>query len=1480
MTGAPSGTASTSIPPRSGDIHVSQKTNRHAPFTNGESSKVPVNSGKLYQETQPLFRSLHNNGLFPSHLRVRGQDLTLGSSEMDSLLYSTHQPVYDMQDLYPRLSGHVSRPHGPSGSRTSQDPLQNGLLVGDAQASQPGPSQHVDQPSQGQEDRGLETSACPRLASLLASTAATAGSRSTGGPAPQHHSNGSLGGRLPAGSHSNVTLNQTPRTDHERVMLASEMLNGGLSSQPLSEALVSQGNNFHSQGQALLEHSGGLLPLMSPHSQLTRPENSFVSTYDTQPSSAKIPSSQPGTLARGNRHVAQQPDAYQGSTGMRPAQLLPAHGNESDPQRGAGHFMQSQGGSHTLSGNRQANAFLAGRMDSQWGSGAMRGLALGGPIGPQATLTQAIAGAIPPEQRPGELVAQTSAELRGLGNSSGVLGLGLASSTAGASQQQVSGPNDAATQEILGVMNLSRAIECGSAPSPRGLQSPQESAELALQSERLRLLRAADTSDGGLQSRLSALSAVQQGGQAALRKAAGMPATHAGSSPTIARAAAESPARGPTPVPTAPSDRQWSGGGGSGHLAVGSPVPSTMPPSEPSRRTPHKPAETDLHKFLAALSQADRDKLAALTQADREKIRQTAAAPRAAQFTLPGAMGAPRPPQASTQSPRAAGSLARHVGAPFAPGMAHSPSPLPHIRPDSALSLGLDSSAGGAGPANTVPELRPVEIREPSGGPPGMILPGMLPGGEALPFQAAFDRLQQGPGTPAGTAASGEASPRQVSPQPTRFEQSPTLSRPAMDPEGRLFEEGYLPSLNPDAAEVAAFRASVDRHFSHQQQPTPFSWNSLPKVGRRPLNMLALYREVGLRGGFQKVEEQKGWKRIGDAVCGVGKNNSSLGSQIKTSFKKYLMSYSDRFYKPDKWAQTAALLVQRDNDRKQREKQEAKNQSSAAPKKPRPPPGQPKSKKPSAAAAKKAAQGAVQQQQPSQPQLMAMQPSGLWPLQQPVATGKKRSANQQAAVSREIAQQQALQRQQAEICAQISQHLVPAPGPYIVVPGHFDEAQAEQLRMALLGGVKQSVDWALNALGVASFQDQQGLLQQHPGILEGLQHVLRAAVGDPHHEALGEAVRVAAANPVDEDLWPPAKRLKTASHPGEPRGYWWEKEAGLVDPEAEDDRFTAGVAASQVLRNLAMLKANHQPLCSPSCIALWVECLNEREKEGSEGMNELARNVLDLLQQLASDLKLAEPDDHVEVLLKAISRTAEFGRAPLQLRKLANSVMIALLESAPRTPHLLPPLLAGKGEELLNMAMSLLLTPFDLVEEAVRAEAAGELGPTGLVDPVQPEVIEQASHVLHIEILHEACKLLKTLSRVSFGEEVTGLDLIVGRQRCLRCLIRILTESYPAELPTDVLSPGFKKHVVGLKSKMHALVVSIITRMDGQGCLQALLPYQGELALAAMSNLSHATDLCRILQKLAPPGRARRTDPILQTVETLLTQLSSGAHRS
>ncbi len=78
---------------------------------------------------------------------------------------------------------------------------------------------------------------------------------------------------------------------------------------------------------------------------------------------------------------------------------------------------------------------------------------------------------------------------------------------------------------------------------------------------------------------------------------------------------------------------------------------------------------------------------------------------------------------------------------------------------------------------------------------------------------------------------------------------------------------------------------------------------------------------------------------------------------------------------------------------------------------------------------------------------------------------------------------------------------------------------------------------------------------------------------------------------------------------------------------------------------------------------------------------------------------------------------------------------------------------------------------------------------------------------------------------------------------------------------------------------MHELVMSIITRMDGQGRLQALLPYQGELALAAMSSPARATDLCRILQKLTP-GRTRRTDPVLQTAEALQTAFNTGGYRS
>lgn len=79
---------------------------------------------------------------------------------------------------------------------------------------------------------------------------------------------------------------------------------------------------------------------------------------------------------------------------------------------------------------------------------------------------------------------------------------------------------------------------------------------------------------------------------------------------------------------------------------------------------------------------------------------------------------------------------------------------------------------------------------------------------------------------------------------------------------------------------------------------------------------------------------------------------------------------------------------------------------------------------------------------------------------------------------------------------------------------------------------------------------------------------------------------------------------------------------------------------------------------------------------------------------------------------------------------------------------------------------------------------------------------------------------------------------------------------------------------------MHALVMSIVTHMDAQGKLEALVPYHGEIASAAMGSTRHSNDLCRILQKIAPPCSVRKKDPVLQALEAVLAQCNPATHRS
>ena len=163
-------------------------------------------------------------------------------------------------------------------------------------------------------------------------------------------------------------------------------------------------------------------------------------------------------------------------------------------------------------------------------------------------------------------------------------------------------------------------------------------------------------------------------------------------------------------------------------------------------------------------------------------------------------------------------------------------------------------------------------------------------------------------------------------------------------------------------------------------------------------------------------------------------------------------------------------------------------------------------------------------------------------------------------------------QQAAALLAQLQ----PSPGPYIVVPPDFEVDCMQRLRMALFGGVRAEVTWALNALAVLSYEARPGhelRVAAMPGLLDVLVACLGRAADAP--DAAAGAYALAAALPrrpgpepggaQDSDVERAAKALHASVALGV-----------LPSPLSDDAVATAAAAAAAacILRNLSYNKAN------------------------------------------------------------------------------------------------------------------------------------------------------------------------------------------------------------------------------------------------------------------------------------------------------------------
>ena len=163
-------------------------------------------------------------------------------------------------------------------------------------------------------------------------------------------------------------------------------------------------------------------------------------------------------------------------------------------------------------------------------------------------------------------------------------------------------------------------------------------------------------------------------------------------------------------------------------------------------------------------------------------------------------------------------------------------------------------------------------------------------------------------------------------------------------------------------------------------------------------------------------------------------------------------------------------------------------------------------------------------------------------------------------------------QQAAALLAQLQ----PSPGPYIVVPPDFETECMQRLRMALFGGVRSELTWALNALAVLSYDARPGhelRVAAMPGLLDVLVACLGRAAEAP--DAAAGALALAAALPrrpgpdlggaQDADL----ERAATALQASVALGV-------LPSPLSDDAVATAAAAAAAacIMRNLSFCKAN------------------------------------------------------------------------------------------------------------------------------------------------------------------------------------------------------------------------------------------------------------------------------------------------------------------
>ncbi|KAK9835951.1 hypothetical protein WJX81_000786 [Elliptochloris bilobata] len=529
------------------------------------------------------------------------------------------------------------------------------------------------------------------------------------------------------------------------------------------------------------------------------------------------------------------------------------------------------------------------------------------------------------------------------------------------------------------------------------------------------------------------------------------------------------------------------------------------------------------------------------------------------------------------------------------------------------------------------------------------------------------------------------------------------------------------------AEQRAAFLASLERHWARERSPGYHGGHwAPPKVSSRNIDLAALYREVGRRGGADAVTAHTGWKAIARAL-GL-EESAKAAATLRSTFEAFLGGYAGLHYDAAHWRQGAAALEAAERDEKRAAVAARKAAAKAA--------------TPSASPAASGGAGSGF--------TIGAVPTGAKrkPTIGPGAARNAQAERQAAAAVAAAAAREVEAQRQAE---KLLERVAPLPGPCLVILGGFERARLHDINLALRSGLAGVVPWALNIAGLASFQARpELLLDELPGLLPALLRVIEVGLGDGNLHAAEAASAAADEAEAQEERecaaravgWPCKAGCKRAREPpGAPKGWWWEapEEGLLSDGGAGDERFTWALAAASALRNLAVTPANQPHVASAASVTVLVRCLDLRDTLRSPGCNELAEDALELLAP-------SSERGGVPPLLRALDVLLEPERAPLRLAAAAMRALVAVAQA----PAAGGAVAVWTGARQVQALGWLLATPLEAAAAAAAADAAGECGPCEVaLEDAAPAALLRAGVALQGEVVAAAAEALAALPGVA-----------------------------------------------------------------------------------------------------------------------------------